>query len=168
MLKCYQVNSPLISLHVLAICNHAPAERKPLLCPQPLANPLPQNSRSALLPSMMTGQPFSSYETLRAKGGKWAKGQENPQWGSPCCWDGDLRAKIFGMQKAAEGEDHKLKPGLSHPQVTGEDVLLSWWGLLLTYKECQVCWLLGGNLYNFSHCCLMLEENHQPSNPTHL
>lgn len=76
--------------------------------------------------------------------------------------------KPLGCKRQLRGEDHKLKPGLSHPQVTGEDVLLSWWGLLVTYKECQVCWLLGGNLYNFSHNCLMLEENHQPSNPTHL
>lgn len=33
MLKCYQANSPPISLWVLATCNHVPAERKPLLQP---------------------------------------------------------------------------------------------------------------------------------------
>lgn len=43
MLKCYQVNSSLISLCMLAIFHHAPAKRKSLLQPQPSSNPLPEN-----------------------------------------------------------------------------------------------------------------------------
>lgn len=90
---------------------------------------------------MMSGQPetgprgnfaLATYETLRAKVWKWVKGRADPLRGSPCCWDEDLQAKPLEMHKEAEEEGPKPKPGPSHPQMTGEDVVLSWWGLLVT------------------------------------
>jgi len=35
------------------------------------------------------------------------------------------------MCEAGEGVGHKPRPGHSHPQVAGEDVVPSWWGLFV-------------------------------------
>lgn len=169
--------TPHFTLHAcyLQPCSGWKKASPPLPAP---SDPLPQNWGWALLPGTMPRQPeigpggtllWLAMKHWERRGGNTPKEEWTHCGAALSAGMETWRQKPLGYARELRGK--VTNPNLDPPILKWLVKMWSWAGgdyLWQTSGEPQASWHLEGNLHNFSHCCLMLENNHQSPSPTHL